>query len=330
LKRQRGTQSNNWELILIDNACTDNTVDIAQSVWEKDAPVPFRIVREPKPGLVHTRMRGLTEGRYELVCFVDDDNWVCEDWVSRVCKIMADHPEVGACGGLGEPVFEHENVPSWFWDDLAAYAVGPQAEKEGYVPLDRGYLHGAGLTVRRNIILALFKAGFWSVLPGRGASSKIMTSGEEVELCLAMQLAGWKLWYDPRLTYRHYIPSRRLDFNYFLSLCRSFGSCSIVHQAYRSVLKEGQPPAQDCSIRSSLPHLARKFWLYRVCSTMKGLLKVKVKTMFARNKSSQHAIAQAFLLGRLSTLLRSPRLYATLTKSLRTASWRRTFQQLRD
>ena len=36
------------------------------------------------------------------------------------------------------------------------------------------------------------------------------TGGEDPEMCFAILLAGYKLWYEPDLKYKHQIPSTRL------------------------------------------------------------------------------------------------------------------------
>jgi hypothetical protein len=48
---------------------------------------------------------------------------VSSDWVQLVNKFFAQHPEVGGCG---EPVFENDQVPSWFKWFNKSYAAGPQ------------------------------------------------------------------------------------------------------------------------------------------------------------------------------------------------------------
>src|SRR5690349_6454715 len=65
-----------WEVVVVDNASTDGTAERAQVVWSDQSTVPLRLVSEPRPGLMHARERGLHESTYNVVTFVDDDNWV--------------------------------------------------------------------------------------------------------------------------------------------------------------------------------------------------------------------------------------------------------------
>lgn len=70
-----------WEVIVVDNVSTDNTAQVARSLWPDDAPAPLQVVSEPEPGLSNARKRGFMEAKYELVSFVDDENWLAPDWV---------------------------------------------------------------------------------------------------------------------------------------------------------------------------------------------------------------------------------------------------------
>src|SRR4051812_3689045 len=73
------------------------------------------------------RARGLDEASYDVVGFVDDDNWLASDWVQRAWEGMDAHPDVGACGSQGEPAFEGGAPPPWFTGNARSYAVGDQS-----------------------------------------------------------------------------------------------------------------------------------------------------------------------------------------------------------
>ncbi|MCY7278070.1 MAG: glycosyltransferase family 2 protein, partial [Phormidesmis sp. CAN_BIN44] len=95
-----------WEIIIIDNASTDNTADVARASWLSTSSAPLHIIHEPQQGLSYARLRGFCESTYDVISFVDDDNWVCPEWVQTVSEIMTQHPHVGACGGCSEAVLD--------------------------------------------------------------------------------------------------------------------------------------------------------------------------------------------------------------------------------
>jgi len=218
-----------WEVIVVDNASTDNTAQVARSLWPGDAPAPLRIVSEPKPGISHARRRGFDEARYELISFIDDDNWVAPNWVRLVSEIMTAHPEVGACGGQSEAVFETE-PPDWFEEHAANFVVGRQGDKAGDVTWSRGNLWGAGLTIRKQAWAELVEKGFQPILSGRIGNK--LSSGEDYEICYALRLAGWRLRYSDELAFKHFMPTSRLSIPYLSKLKAGFGAQTIGFDPY--------------------------------------------------------------------------------------------------
>lgn len=218
-----------WEVIVIDNASADDTSEVARHQGIRPASASFRIISEPRLGLSHARCRGLEESRYEVVSFVDDDNWVCRNWVQQVATIMATNPEIGACGGSAAPECEI-SPPSWFERVQSCYAVGAQSDRAGDVTWTKGYVWGAGLTVRKSAWRQLQRLGFRFLLTDRKGSE--LQSGGDMELCYALRLAGWTLWYDPRLEMRHYIPASRLTWSYVRKMHRGFGVAAIGLKTY--------------------------------------------------------------------------------------------------
>ena len=225
-----------WEVIVVDNASSDGTADAAVACWPDDAPAPLSIVAESQLGIGHARLCGLKHASFEILLFVDDDNWLAPNWIQTVDEIFQEHPEVAACGGCNEAVFEIE-PPAWFERFKLRYAIGEQGDKEGDVTETRQRLWGAGIAIRKAAWQGLIGAGFSPLLVGtRGTRSA--GGGEDSELCRALVLAGWRLWYSPRLRLQHYMPASRLDWNYLRGLARGNGRADI----WLTLYKENQTP----------------------------------------------------------------------------------------
>jgi hypothetical protein len=166
------------------------------------------------------------------VSFVDDDNWVRREWVTLAAEIMDQRPDIGACGGLVEA--QCESPPPWWFERYQeCYAVGPQSPHIGNITWLKGYLWGAGLTVRKAAWEQLVSSGFEFLLMDRCGGD--LRSGGDAELCLALRLAGWTLWYDPRLSLRHFIPGERLSWEHVKAVNEGFGVASPAHKAYYAV-----------------------------------------------------------------------------------------------
>jgi glycosyltransferase involved in cell wall biosynthesis len=218
-----------WEVLVIDNASTDGSAVVARQTWHARPSVPLRIVSESKLGLSHARRRALDAASYSIVSFVDDDNWVSQNWVARTAEMMGANPRVGACGGLGTAV-STSDLPSWFDQLCGCYAVGPQGPAPGNVTGTTGILFGAGLNVRRKAWRQLREAGFDFLLTDRRGTD--LSSGGDYELCWALRLAGWRLWYEPTLTFKHALPGDRLTWEYIRRLHRCLGVASTGYDAY--------------------------------------------------------------------------------------------------
>lgn len=219
-----------WEVILVDNASTDSTSGVAKSNWPDDAPVKLRLVHENQPGLSYARHRGAQEAKFEYISFIDDDNWIDANWVATVYSIMRAHPEIGACGGKALPVFE-EDPPNWIVNYYSMLALGEQEKEEGDITDSRGWLWGAGLTTRKQFWEKICQLEWQSLLEDRKASK--LTSGGDVELCYWLRILGWRLFYSPKLSLKHYIPKQRLNWSYQIRMNLNRGKTIIVGSIYQ-------------------------------------------------------------------------------------------------
>jgi glycosyltransferase involved in cell wall biosynthesis len=224
-----------WEVLMVDNASTDNVVEVAGKHWNHPK-VPLHIFHEPRQGQSYATQTGFEKATYGIVVMVDDDNYVSSEYISRAYKIMEEHPDVGIAGGKGTGLFDEE-PPEWFKSVEQGFAIGPQTEKEGYLDTSkRGYLYGAGSIIRKPVYDYLQQSDFQLMLKGR--IGKSLVAGEDQERCKAFLLLGYKLWYDPKLEFIHHMPAKRINWNYTRKLFHSFGRASIYHNLYNEILKK--------------------------------------------------------------------------------------------
>ena len=209
-----------WEVLVVDNASTDNTAEVARQWWHDVTIAPLRVVSEPTPGLAHARLCGLAAARYEFLSYIDDDNWVCPEWVQLVAEVMVTRPEVGV---LGSASFAEPEVkpPVWFNSCSLMFAIAPSHWQAGDITDSMGAVWGAGMTIRRSAWEGVRAAAPPQLLLGRLKGS--LAGGEDNEICYQLRLAGWRIWYEPRLQLKHYLPSGRLTWPYLLRLYRGSG-----------------------------------------------------------------------------------------------------------
>ena len=252
LARQVVHERIDWEVLIVDNASTDNSAETALSAWKKlGEPVPLRITNQPIPGLTPAKEKGLCEAKYEYVIICDDDNWLNPDFINRSYQLMNKNPDIGILGGYGELVFE-EDPPTWL-EAYCIYASGPQAKKSGKVSHHKVY--GAGSVIRRSAYQFILKAGFNSLLSDRMAAQ--LTSGGDHEFCYAMVLAGYDIWYDEELKFKHFIAKDRISWEHYMRYIRESATCFEVLEPYKILVNSPDP--QEATL---MPELARSFFYH--------------------------------------------------------------------
>lgn len=117
---------------------------------------------------------------------------------------------IGVLGGCG--IFEPEQpVNLEIIEHSKFYVNGPQnwADKDHWV-------YGAASLYRRIALNKLVKNGWQQITTGRIGSKLI--AGEDVEICFMIYLMGYKIQYDDRLKFRHFVPAKRQTVTYIQNL----------------------------------------------------------------------------------------------------------------
>lgn len=135
------------EVIVVNNASTDSTGDVAASFPE------VVIVHEPVKGLVQARRAGFQNATGKLVANVDADTIVTRGWLNRVLQEFRNHPDLVALSG---PYIYYDVPKSTRVAVRAFYVVG-----FGFYVLNRfvlrvgSMLQGGNFVVRRSALEAI-------------------------------------------------------------------------------------------------------------------------------------------------------------------------------
>jgi hypothetical protein len=92
------------------------------------------------------------------------------------------------------------------------FANGPQEKKSGKVA--RKAVYGAGCILRKSGYEAILQAGFQPLLSDRKGA--MLSSGGDYEICYAFVLAGYDIWYDDRLRFKHFMTANRQTWEYYV------------------------------------------------------------------------------------------------------------------
>lgn len=217
-----------WEVIIIDNNSLDRSSSVAKEILSK-TELNYRVIIEKEQGLSFARWTGIRESNFDLILFCDDDNHLDPNFLTIGFDVFQRNPVIGVLGSLGLKKLASEE-PKWFDQFAHSYGIGTLGKKNG--PQHKGsYHYGAACFFRKSALRKLHEIGFQSILSDRKRSS--LSSGGDVELCYAVQLLGYELWFDERLLFHHFIESHRLSWKYYLKLKKGIAKSFPLLESYR-------------------------------------------------------------------------------------------------
>lgn len=237
LAAQQVTDGLNWEVIVVDNASTDNTAETAQQIWDS-LNVPqfkFRVFDEPVAGKNKALEKGIAEAQYSYLIVCDDDNWLYPNYVTKAFDAIHVDPMIAIVGGNG--IFEPELPVNPAIKNLEKnYTNGPQPWA-----LTEHWVYGAGAVYRKSVLHELAKKQWHLITPGRVGNK--LNGGEDTELCLITYLSGYKIIADDTLFFKHFVPAKRqnLKYIYDLQYWQSYSNTllysyyAIIHNSQQSI-----------------------------------------------------------------------------------------------
>jgi glycosyltransferase involved in cell wall biosynthesis len=195
--------SDRYEILVVDNASTDNTAEVVQVCQDNYPDYAIRYFHEAKQGLSYARNRGWQEARGEYVAYIDDDCKVPEQWLTEAIEII----RCVSPGMLGGPYYAFYNSPkpAWYKDEYGSHMVADQA---GKLPPDQ-YLSGGNLFIHKDLLRAA--GGFNSLL---GMAGKEIAYGEETALIrwVGRYKPQTLIYYSPELFVYHLVRETKWNF----------------------------------------------------------------------------------------------------------------------
>ena len=297
------------ELIIIDNVSTDGTSQFSQNfLAQNKVSFNFKIVTEKRAGLSFARRKGIDEAGFEYLIFCDDDNRLSPDYALRSFELMESNNSIGAAGGFGNAVSVIK-FPEWFEEFKKSYSVGAQADMTGDITSREGYVWGAGMVMRKYAIERLYKNGFHSLLSDR--KKEILSSGGDVEICYALRLSGYDIFYEPKLKFDHYIRPERLKWKHLRRLYRGFGMQKPLLEPYLEINKSGS-------------EYKRKSWKKESAILLKRLRGYGFRKLsdFGKNSEGDGEVLRIEkTIGRLKQLVKMKETYENNFETVRSADW---------
>ena len=179
--------SGDVNVVLVENG-SENIFDRAVVV----DPPTLRIDLGTNIGYGRASNVGAAASTAEFLMFLNNDTEVHAGWLEPLVAAM-DDPGIGAVAGrLENPdgTLQHAGV-TLFWDQQGILTAQNITEEQPAHEPD--CLAGTALLVRRQAWLMI------------GGYDPIFRNGyEDVDLCLRLRSAGWRLWFTPESTVMHH------------------------------------------------------------------------------------------------------------------------------
>ena len=207
-----------YEILLVDNNCTDNTREVCDAFMAKYPDVTFRYVVESEQGLSAARNKGIQEAKGDIIVYIDDDALVDTHYLRDYAEWFAAHPETMACGGPIEPLYETAE-PDW----MSPYTKALLTAWMNYGTKVREYPHGrypgGGNAAYRASVFD--QVGLFNTALGRKGGN--LMGSEEKDIFDKMHEFGMQVLYLPQPVLHHIIPQTKLEKPYFNRLTIQMG-----------------------------------------------------------------------------------------------------------
>jgi GT2 family glycosyltransferase len=205
-----------YEILVIDNASTDDTPQIIQRYLKVPGSVTLRSAVQPVLGLSHARNLGVEMAAGEIIAFMDDDAVATPGWLEVLLNAYAAFPTTWAAGGKVLLQWQAAR-PEWLTDDLlpglSMFDLGDDTRVLG----PREFLWGTNCSFRCR---AFIEIGMFRTDLGRRGSR--LLGQEDMELQQRIYRLGKQIIYVPNALVYHQVERSRLRRRYFVA--RAYGS----------------------------------------------------------------------------------------------------------
>lgn len=183
------------EVVVVDNASTDASVDIVKSYTEKYGRLQL-VEAQSNCGVAGGRNIGVEVAKGRVLAFLDADGRATEEWLPNALIAMSQNPQVGAVAplvlmgsgdiinGAGSFIDESGHGRDRFWGEPLA-ARQPDLGRLAGTPCD--YPMGCGMVVRR--------AGLERIWP---LDEALLKWHDDTELGIRVQRLGYRTVFWPQ------------------------------------------------------------------------------------------------------------------------------------
>jgi glycosyltransferase involved in cell wall biosynthesis len=206
-------QPYDFELIIVNNNSDDSTEDFCTQFVKENKKKNIHYFNELKRGLSNARNLGIAKSIGDIICFIDDDGYIKNDFLTNLDKIVSDpkYKSYIAFGGKVTPWYNAGSEPNWLSKPIEG-VVSKVDLGEKIKDFDKKYPAGCNMIFRRSFF---DKYG--------GFNPDLHTRGDDKFVFYKLKKNGEKVLYVPSINVDHYIDDYRIEKKFIIKLSKSIG-----------------------------------------------------------------------------------------------------------
>jgi glycosyltransferase involved in cell wall biosynthesis len=235
-------------------ALYDRVIKSIKSHLIKDVEV---VKVEGVAGLAKARNLGWKQAKGDYVAYIDDDAVATSDWVENILGFIKKHSDVVVFGGPYTS-YNASSLPSWIPTELTVMEIRTKVARPIVLPHE--WLTGTNMIFRKNVLKEL--GGFDEKL---GVTPTRRSYGEETDLLIRINNAGYPIWYDPKIKVLHEFALSKTSLLFLLKDQFTHGYNS--HDTFKNLVKSDPVGTAGTAFsRLSRPSLELKTRVYFLLS----------------------------------------------------------------
>lgn len=237
-----------YEVLVIDNASTDNTRDVVM-LAAQDSKCVVRYEMESQPGVSFARNRGVKESNSDWMAFFDDDELADPDWLIQLLKAAKENQVKCVGGAINLHLLRDNGVERNLrpWVRVMFNCTRDMQVGQLY---DRKCTPGTGnMAVHRDVFdkIGLFR-------------TDLVEGGEDTDLFHRMREAGFEAYYSPHALVHHRVSESRLEPKYMRLASMRMGG-HVARREYRDFSRISYPFVVIArAVQTGLLHGSRLLW----------------------------------------------------------------------
>lgn len=208
LSVQHGPDAGMWELLIVDNASTDDTAVLLRQLT-KAFPANVKLIYESQPGKAHALRTAFHAASGEYFCIVDDDNLLDPDYLANGVRFLDENPDAALIAGRTRPQFPDNVIPPTDFEDR--YAAFLACRDKGDQLIWDETPAGAGQMGRTFLMRGIYQRIGTRLEDRVGEGVGCCEDLEKGEICKRL---GWRTAHVPSLRLQHVMSARRLTPEY--------------------------------------------------------------------------------------------------------------------